>query len=77
MGAEVRYKCKCMKAEAVLDVAHRAHDEDVAHWMTETMGRAIAADHRRRSPLCTSTVTEYAKVYLAPGANQIGGPPLN
>jgi hypothetical protein len=59
---EVRYKCACLKEEATVHVPERGRGDDVADWVGETVGQAIGADHRKRSPLCQATKMEYAKI---------------
>ena len=74
---DVRYKCRCMLVEASVDVPERGPTEDVVHYVTQTMGGVISADHFQRNPYCRAREMEYAKIYLPTGSNRVGGPSLN
>lgn len=67
---EVHYKCSCMPKEVSFWMQERQPGEDIADFM-ERMGTAMGVDHIRRSPLCTRTKTEYAKVPM--GDDIVGG----
>jgi hypothetical protein len=58
----VYYKCVCMADEAAVEVAERGPEQDVVHWVEQTVGRALASDHSSRSPLCARREMEYAKI---------------
>lgn len=63
----VIYKCGCMAEEATVWVPDRKDDQDVLDWVERTMGHALAADHRARSPQCRETKTEYVKIPVGEG----------
>lgn len=67
----IRYKCSCMLEEGSFVVRYRRSDEDVVDWMEDALNDALSRDHRRRSPLCMATKTEYA-IIPAP-ENATGG----
>lgn len=58
---EIRYKCACMKAEAVINVPERGSVEDVREFVERVQGD-VSRDHRRLSPRCRSRTMEYAKI---------------
>lgn len=62
----VTYKCRCMADEATIAVPDRRDDEDVVHWVEQTVGHALLRDHRVRSPRCLSNVTEYVTFEVDP-----------
>lgn len=74
--AEIRYKCHCMSAEAIVRVPWRREDQDVVEWVERTCGEAIAADHQKRSPLCLRKTMEYAKLPAPENAPYLGGKPV-
>lgn len=53
-------------------VADRRNDQDIVDWVGNTVGHAIADDHRKRSPLCMSNVMEYAKFEVDPAGGPLG-----
>lgn len=57
----IQYKCTCMPTEVDLRVPERKTGEDIKSFM-DNMSVAISKDHSTRSPLCTRTTMEYAKV---------------
>lgn len=61
---EVRYKCKCMKEEAVFQVPERHSTDDLIEWMEGPVRLALWRDHHKRSPLCVSPATDYIKIPL-------------
>lgn len=69
---QILYKCRCMKAEASIDVPDRQPDGDLLEWM-ELVTHAIGVDHRGRSALCMATQMEYAKIPYEGG--QVGTKP--
>lgn len=70
----VRYSCHaCGIEKAEVVVRCRDADEDVVHWVEQVMGRALAADHRRRSPSCSSGFAQDVMIPID-GAEFIGGP---
>lgn len=72
---ELRYKCRCMDAEASIQVPERQEAEDIIQWMNLVVQAAIYLDHRRRSPSCKTTEMEYAKLPMPENAPFIGGKP--
>ena len=72
---EVRYKCACMPAEQPVMVPQRKADEDVADWMQLCVGPAMYLHHRRASPTCAATKSEYVKIPYRDG--RIGDVPVN
>lgn len=58
---EIKYKCKCCD-ERVVHVPPRLPGEDIADWMNLVVQAALYLDHRTRSPQCTETTMEYAKI---------------
>lgn len=58
---EVIYKCQCLPYEISLHVCEREVGEDVLDYMNRVQ-RAIGMNHLSRSPLCTATTMEYAKI---------------
>ena len=73
---EVRYRCACMVEEAVLDVRDRLPSEDVVEWVEGPLMQVMTADHRRRSPTCQSTKTDYVKIHVPENAPSIGSTPV-
>lgn len=69
---EIRYKCLCMGAEAVVHVVERDPARDVVEWMEEIVQPSIAYDHRRRSPKCRRAKMEYAKIPVDPISEAVG-----
>lgn len=69
----VTYKCRCMAEEDTIFVRDRRDDEDVVHWVEHVVGQALAEDHRRRSPACRSSKTEYIKIPVDQGENATVG----
>lgn len=59
---EVRYKCACNPLEQTVSVPARRPDEDIKAWMDLCMGPALYLHHRRNSPTCEATNTEYVKI---------------
>ncbi len=72
----VRYQCRCMIAEVVVEVPYRGAGQDVVEWVEEVVGGAVTRDHAARSPLCTATATEYVKIPAPENAPYIGGRPV-
>lgn len=72
---EVRYKCHCMAAEAVVKVPFRRDGETVTQWMQRCVETALYLDHRVRSPLCLSETMEYAKLPAPENAPFLGAKP--
>lgn len=70
--AEVIYKCGCMPQMATIIVADRRADQDVVSWVEDAVGKALAVDHRARSPQCRSGTTEYVKLPVHDDAPGIG-----
>ena len=58
----VIYKCaSCMTEERTFDMVARGAGEHIEGFMTR-VGRELAKDHQRASPLCTSATAEYVKI---------------
>jgi hypothetical protein len=74
MSVEVIYKCRCMSAEATIQVRHREPGEEITDWMAEVQ-QEMGRDHSRRSPLCIATTVEYAKIPMPENVQFIGGKP--
>lgn len=74
MPVGIIFKCKCMAAEATVQVRNRNEHEDVADWM-ELVQSTISNAHRKTSPLCMSATMEYAKIPMPENAPFIGGKP--
>jgi hypothetical protein len=72
---EVRYLCRCMVEEAVLQVRPRRKGEDLIEWINEGLGPVLFADHKRRSPQCPSTKTEYCKFEVPENTQGVRFPP--
>ena len=66
----VRYKCSCMKEEAIFDMPERRPDEDAAAFMARVQ-KWLGEDHQLRSPFCMSGTAEYVKFKIA-GDGRIG-----
>jgi hypothetical protein len=71
---DIRYKCKCMKDEATLNVPDRRQNADLGDWMN-MLSVCISTDHRALSPLCMRTEMEYAKIPMPENAPGVGMPP--
>jgi hypothetical protein len=70
----VRYSCHaCGLSDIEVRVPAR-EEEDVLVWM-DTMGHALKADHRSRSPACRATSAQNVKVPVA-GTDRVGGAPV-
>ena len=69
---EIRYKCKCMREEAIVQVNHRGKNEDILNWMKNVVTKAIFLDHKIQSPYCTAKNTEYVKIHVPPGSEFVG-----
>lgn len=67
---EIRYKCVCMSRERSFQVTERGASEEVLDFMNRVQ-RALAKDHRKFSPMCTSATVAETRV-PAPGG-RIGG----
>ncbi len=68
----IPYKCRCMAEEAQVFVRDRGKDQDVVDWVERTVGKALAADHRSRSPLCRADKTDYIKIPLHRDDEEVG-----
>jgi hypothetical protein len=68
---KIFYKCRCMPAEAELEVADRPKDADLLIWMGLVQA-TIGLDHNVRSPRCIATEMEYAKIPYDEHAPGIG-----
>lgn len=79
MTVECLYSChKCGLVDVAVEVPLRGPEEDVVHWVQETMGRALANDHATRSPHCVPETLSNVKIPLPPGDNaKVGGPTIN
>lgn len=73
MQIAITYKCKCMAAEETIMIDARQEGEEIIWWMDNTLGPAIAKDHRWRSPVCIATTMEYVKIPVEDD-RPIGGP---
>lgn len=52
----VKYSCnQCGLVKREVGVPIRREDEDVVHWVEQTVGRAVKRDHNAVSPHCTAT----------------------
>ena len=71
----VLYRCRCMAEDASVWVPDRKDGQDVVDWVEQTVGRALAADHRARSPLCASEKVEHVSIPLPPGTEHLGQRP--
>lgn len=69
----VRYKCACMKEEAIFDMPARRFNEDIAKFMARLQAW-LGEDHSQRSPFCRSGKSEYVKLE-APEGRAIGSSP--
>lgn len=63
---EMIYKCRCMSIEDSFLMRERRRNEKIVDFMKEVQER-LGIEHRRRSPLCLSTTTEYAKFRVRDG----------
>lgn len=69
------YSCEgCHLSNIGVDVPAREGAQTVASWMDSTV-RRLAADHRRRSPLCAATALQEVKIPIA-GAGGLGLAPV-
>lgn len=71
---KIFYKCRCMKAEAVIDVPDRRPEGELMEWMG-LVQHAIAVDHKALSPRCMAVAMEYAKIPLEDETQGIGVKP--
>lgn len=75
---KVKYSCdQCGLDEVTCDVPERPADEDVVHWVSQTMGHCLAADHRARSPRCRATSLTKVMIPVPAGTQRVGEPPLS
>lgn len=69
------YSCNwCGVVEQNFDVPIRLVDQEVVDWVQNTIGRALAADHGRRSPKCSATEFQNLKIPVPSGTPTIGRP---
>jgi hypothetical protein len=74
MTIAVKYSCRpCGLHRVDVNVPVRGEHEDVKHWVEETMGAAISADHAWRSPHCASREMAEVMIPIA-GADRVGDP---
>lgn len=71
----IRYKCRCLPAEATFEARARAPDEDIADWMRGVIQPGLYRDHLRRSPDCAAVKTEYVKIPAPENAPFLGASP--
>jgi hypothetical protein len=69
---EVRYKCACMLAEAVIGVVQRDPQRDVIEWMETIVQPAISYHHRSHSPRCMRQAMEYLEIPMDPASEHVG-----
>lgn len=75
MNIVVKYSCHACGLKRV-DLSVRAREsEEVTTWMDATV-RAVAADHRRRSPSCRATTLSELMIPTT-GTSKVGGPTMN
>jgi hypothetical protein len=67
----ILYKCKCMAAEASVEVPDRPAGGDLMLWMNVVQG-TLGLDHSARSPRCLAAEMEYVKIPVDDGADGIG-----
>lgn len=73
MKIRVLYSCHACGLEKVaVEVDERGADEDVVHWVEQTLGWALATDHRQRSPGCRAEKVDDVMIPVT-GADRIGG----
>lgn len=71
---QVLYSCAACGLQRVpVDVPARVETEDVLHWVEQTLGMAMKADHTRRSPACRAAGVQDVMIPMT-GAEKIGGP---
>lgn len=58
----VLYKCRCMEADAPVEVPERLPSLGVVVWVEQVVGGAIARDHAARSPRCQRRIMEHVKI---------------
>lgn len=59
----VRYSCRaCGIRDAEVQVPERGLDESIIHWVEQTMGQVLLADHQRRSPQCRARTCQDVKI---------------
>lgn len=58
---EIIYKCRCMDAEATLQMRERRIHEDLADYMQDIQ-KTLGKDHSQRSPVCVAGYVEYVKI---------------
>lgn len=74
-GLRAIYLCgACHLGECEVIVPWRKPDEDVVHYVGQTVAGAIAAHHRSRSPWCLATKMAWVKVPVPKGSESIGFP---
>lgn len=71
----VFYKCRCMRAEAPVEVRERRKGEDIVEWMESAVSRAISAHHSNTNALCMATAREHVKIPAPESAPFIGAKP--
>lgn len=69
----VLYSCSCCGAYKRPVQVQARTTEDVAVWVEQIMGQAIADDHVRNSPHCRSRKMDQVFIPMT-GANKVGGP---
>lgn len=72
MLISVNYKCSCMEEEATVIVVGRSPEVDVVRWMESNVAPVISADHKRRSPICMATKTQYVKIPVEKETGLVG-----
>ena len=70
---KVMYSCnKCNIKDRAVQIPVREPEEDITHWVSQTVGTHLAMDHVLVSPGCKITEFSEVKIPLDPGEETIG-----
>lgn len=72
---EIKYKCRCMKAEAAVFVVPRDPARNVVEWIEGPVMSAVGYDHTTRSPFCRAEKLDYLKLPVNEQSQAIGAKP--
>lgn len=70
---KIKYKCRCDANERNVDVPDRVAGSDLERWMN-CVYACLGYDHTARSPYCQHEKTEYIKIPMPDGTEELGKP---
>lgn len=72
---KILWKCRCMQDQAEVEVAERLPDQDIVHWVEQTVAAAVTRAHASLSPVCRATRMEFVKIPAPENAPFLGAAP--